>query len=141
MKSSMAKSVNKWLFYPPCEILPIVSGWALNKKKYNHMKKIILMSAMMVTGAAFVAPTFAEVETISVEISLQEERTQIKPDELPAPVKQTIAGDDALKEFPVAEAWQIKTVEGQVTFKVAFDNGTEDKLWRTYDPQGKEIKE
>lgn len=105
------------------------------------MKKIILMSAMMVAGAAFAAPTIAEVVTNSIEISLQEEKTQIKPDDLPDPVKQAIAGDETLKEFPVAEAWQIKSAEGEVTFKVAFDNGTADKLWKAYDPQGKEIKE
>jgi hypothetical protein len=103
------------------------------------MKKIVLMSAMMVAGAAFAAPTIAEVTTTS-EICIQEEMIQIKPDDLPDPVKQTITGDETLKEFPVAEAWQHKTVEGQVTYKVAFDNGTADKLWKTYDPQGKEIK-
>lgn len=105
------------------------------------MKKTLLMSALMVAGAAFAAPTIADVVTNSMEISLQEEKTQIKPDELPDSVKQTIAGDETLKEFPVAEAWQIKSVEGVVTFKVAFDNGTADKLWKTYDAQGKEIKE
>ncbi|OOG77913.1 hypothetical protein B0E43_03910 [Algoriphagus sp. A40] len=99
------------------------------------------MSAMIVAGAAFAAPTIAEVVNNSMEISFQEEKTQVKPDELPDPVKQTISGDETLKEFPVAEAWQIKSVEGEVTFKVAFDNGTADKLWKTYDPQGKEIKE
>lgn len=105
------------------------------------MKKTILMSAMLVAGAAFAAPTIAEVVSQPMEISLQEEKTQIKPDELPDPVKQAIAGDETLKAFPVAEAWQIKGVEGEVTFKVAFDNGTADKLWKTYDAQGKEIKE
>lgn len=99
------------------------------------------MSAMLVAGASFAAPTIAEVVTKSTEISLQEEKTEIKPDELPAPVKQTIAADETLKEFPVAEAWQVKSVEGVITFKVAFDNGTEDKLWKTYDPEGNEIKE
>lgn len=104
------------------------------------MKKIVLMSALMVAGAAFAAPTIAEVATRSLEFNLQEEMIQIKPDDLPDPVKQTITGDETLKEFPVAEAWQIKSVEGQITYKVAFDNGTADKLWKTYDPQGKEIK-
>ncbi len=105
------------------------------------MKKIVLMSAMMVAGAAFAAPTIAEVATKPMEISLQEEKTQIKPDDLPNPVKQTISGDETLREFPVAEAWQVKSAEGQITYKVAFDNGTADKLWKAYDPQGREIKE
>lgn len=107
------------------------------------MKKTILMSAMIVAGAAFAAPTIAEVVSNSMEITLQqqEEKTQIQPDELPDPVKQAIAGDETLKEFPVAEAWQVKSVEGETTYKIAFDNGTADKLWKTYDAQGKEIKE
>ncbi|MDO8966908.1 hypothetical protein [Algoriphagus sp.] len=105
------------------------------------MKKIILMSAMMVAGAAFVTPTIAKVISNPMEITLQEEKTQIKPDELPTPVKLTIAGDDTLKELTLAEAWQVKKVDGVVHFKVAFDNGTEDLLWKTYDAEGNEIKE
>lgn len=99
------------------------------------------MSAMMVAGVAFASPTIAEVGASSMGISLQEEKTQIKPDALPDPVKQTIVGDETLKAFPVSEAWQIKSVDGTMTFKVAFDNGTADKLWKTYDPEGNEIKE
>jgi hypothetical protein len=105
------------------------------------MKKIILMSAMMVAGAAFVSPTIADVISDTTGIAIQEEKTQIKPDELPTPVKLTIAGDDTLKELKLAEAWQVKKVDGIVHFKVAFENGTEDLLWKTYDAEGNEIKE
>lgn len=105
------------------------------------MKKIILMSAMMVAGAAFVTPTIADVISDTTGIAIQEEKTQIKPDELPTPVKLTIAGDDTLKELKLAEAWQVKKVDGIIHFKVAFENGTEDLLWKTYDAEGNEIKE
>ncbi|WP_051315001.1 hypothetical protein [Algoriphagus terrigena] len=105
------------------------------------MKKVILIFAVMVGGAAFAAAAIADKVARSVVITLQEEKIQIKPDDLPTPVKQTIAGDETLKDFPVSEAWQFKSAEGQITYKVGFDNGTADKLWKTYDPQGNEIKE
>jgi hypothetical protein len=105
------------------------------------MRKIVLMSAMMAAGAAFAAPTIASTVSTPLEITLQEEKVQIKADELPAPVKQTIAGDETLKELSIAEAWQVTKVDGVVHFKVAFDNGTEDLLWKTYDAEGNEIKE
>lgn len=105
------------------------------------MKKNILMSAMMVAGAAFATPTIASVIANPIEITLQEEKVQIKPDELPTPVKQTIAGDEALMGLTLTEAWSVKKVDGVVYFKVAFDNGTEDKLWKTYDAEGNEIKD
>lgn len=105
------------------------------------MKKIILMSAMMLAGAALVTPTIAKVISNPLEIALQEEKTQIKPDELPAPVKLTIAGDHTLNTLTLAEAWQVKKIDGVVHFKVAFDNGTEDLLWKTYDAEGNEIKD
>lgn len=95
----------------------------------------------MVAGAAFASPTIASVIDNPSEIKLQEEKVQIKPDELPSPVKQTIAGDDSLVGLTLAEAWSVKKVDGVVHFKVAFDNGTEDKLWKTYDAEGNEIKE
>lgn len=105
------------------------------------MKNTVLMSAMMMAGLSLAVPVTANASRALTEVSMQEEQIQIKPDDLPTPVKQTIASDETLKEYPVAEAWQIKSVSGKVTYKVGFDNGTADKLWKTYDPQGKEITE
>ncbi|MBN7812110.1 hypothetical protein J0A68_14245 [Algoriphagus sp. H41] len=105
------------------------------------MKKTAFLSALIVAGAAFAAPTLAYVAHAPVAISLQEEQIQIKPDDLPTPVKQTITSDESLKEYPVSEAWQNKCVEGKITYRVSFDNGTADKLWKAYDPEGKEITE
>lgn len=78
------------------------------KTNFNTMKKIILMSAMMVAGAAFATPTIASGISNSLEINLQEEKVQIKPDELPTPVKQTIAGDVSLQALTLTEAWEVK---------------------------------
>ncbi|GAA0881145.1 hypothetical protein GCM10009119_41150 [Algoriphagus jejuensis] len=105
------------------------------------MKKITVIFAMIMTVAVSATPTTASVVSTFADLTLQEERIQIKPEELPDPVKQTISGDETLKEFPIAEAWQFKTAVGLTTFKVAFDNGSADKLWKTYDPEGNEIKE
>lgn len=105
------------------------------------MKKNILMSAILVAGAAFATPTIAAVIANPMEITLQEEKVQIKADELPTPVKQTIAGDETLTGLTLAEAWSVKKVDGVVYFKVGFDNGTEEKLWKSYDAEGNEIKE
>lgn len=105
------------------------------------MKKIMLMSAMLVAGAAFTTPTIAAAISNPMEIVQQEEKVKIEPDALPTPVKQTIAGDETLQNLTIAEAWQVTKVDGMVHFKVGFDNGTEDKLWKTYDAEGKEIKE
>lgn len=105
------------------------------------MKKIILMSAMMVAGATFTAPTIASVISTPIEITLQEEKVKIELDALPEPVKQSIAADETLQALTITEAWQIKKVDETLHFKVGFDNGTEEKLWKTYDAEGNEIKE
>jgi|SRR5690606_24848612 len=105
------------------------------------MKKILLALAVMTFGASFASPGISLQQAAVSSAIVQEERIQIKPDTLPNPVKQTITTDETLKGFPIAEAWQFKSVDGAVTFKIAFDNGTADKLWKTYDPEGNEIKE
>lgn len=103
------------------------------------MKKILVMAIVLLTGGTFAGYSFPAHEPSGIVV--QAEKNQIRPDDLPAPVKQTIAADETLKAYPVAEAWEIKTVGGRTTYKVGFDNGTADKLWKTYDPEGKEITE
>lgn len=99
------------------------------------------MSVMLTAGIAVTAPVVASTVKPAIEISQQEEKTQIKPDELPVPVKQRIAGDETVVNMPIAEAWQIKKEDGTYHYKVGFDNGTADKFWKTYDAEGNEIKE
>lgn len=105
------------------------------------MKKIILMSVMMVAIAAFAAPSIASVLVQSTQITPQEEKVKIKLDELPTPVKQTIAGDDTLKALTIVEGWKMQKVDKTVYYKVGFTNGSAEKIWKTYNPEGKEIKE
>ena len=105
------------------------------------MKKIVGVSMLLLSGSGFTSPIIASSTRAGWEITFQAEKNQIKPDDLPTPVKQTIVSDESLKEYPVSEAWQIKGISAQITYEVAFDNGTADKLWKTYDPQGKEITE
>ncbi|GMQ31617.1 hypothetical protein [Algoriphagus confluentis] len=104
------------------------------------MKKTILMSALLVAGAAFVQPAVAAVATESMEIILQEEKVQINPDELPEPVKTAIVGDESLQGAAVAEAWKITKEDGTVYFKITFANAEGTKMDKNYDPEGNEIK-
>ena len=105
------------------------------------MKKTFLLTALIAAGVAFATPTIAYTLSSPVVILQEEEKTQISPNDLPDPVKQTIVMDETLAEFPVSEAWQITKVDGVIHYKVGFDNGTEEKLWKKYDAEGKEIKD
>lgn len=105
------------------------------------MKKIILMSAMMVAGAVLAAPVLASSISYSVEMNQQEEKVQIKPDQLPTPVKLTIGADDSLQALTLVETWKVTKVDKVVYYKVAFNDGTENKLWKSYNAEGIEIKE
>lgn len=105
------------------------------------MKKTTLMSTMIVAGLAFASPTIGSVASNAMEITRQEEKKQIKPDDLPTPVKLTIAGDESLMSLTVSEAWQVKKVDGETYYKVSFDDGTAAKVWKSYDAEGNEIKE
>ena len=101
----------------------------------------MIMSVMLAAGIAVTSPILANSITSNVEIVNQEEKTQIKPDELPVPVKQKIAGDETVMNMTITEAWKIKNEDGTYHFKRGFDNGTADKMWKTYDAEGNEIKE
>ena len=105
------------------------------------MKKIVLMSAIMVAAATLAAPTIASEISYSIEVKQQEEKVQIKPDQLPTPVKLTIGADDSLQALTLVEAWKFTKVDKVVYYKVAFNNGTENKLWKSYNAEGIEIKE
>ncbi|MFN4000440.1 hypothetical protein [Algoriphagus sp.] len=105
------------------------------------MKSSIFISAMLLAFAAFVGPTLASEVSNSMGLTIQEEKVQIKPDQLPTPVKQTIAGDDSLLGLTLAEAWKVKKVDQTVYYQVVFVNGPVAKLWKSYNAEGKEIKE
>jgi hypothetical protein len=105
------------------------------------MKKSTLMSAIMVAGVAILSPSMAFQISSNVELAVQEEKVQIKPDQLPTPVKQTIAGDDSLRGLTLTEAWKVKRLDETVYYQVVFVNGPVDKLRKSYDAEGNEIKE
>lgn len=104
------------------------------------MKKLILMSALFAGGIAFTSTDVFANSTAETPIVISQEKTQIEPDKLPDAVKQAIAADESLKGMMIAEAWQAPTPEGKLHYQVAFDNGTEEKLWKTYDADGKVVE-
>lgn len=105
------------------------------------MKKIILIPVMIIAVATFAVPAIASVIEKRTEITFQEEEVKIKLDELPTPVKQSIAGDNSLRALTIVEGWKVQKVDKTVYYRVGFTNGPEEKVWKTYNAQGKEIKE
>lgn len=105
------------------------------------MKTMMLMSALLLAGSAYVQPSFAGITSKSMEISILEEKVQIKSDELPEPVKNAIAADETLKGAAVAEAWKITKDDGAVHFTIIFTNAQGEKMNKSYDAEGNEIKE
>lgn len=104
------------------------------------MKKIILVSALLAAGISLANPATASERAIPSEITQEEKKVKIELDALPVPVKQTIAGDVTLQALTILEAYKVTRVDETVYFQVGFDNGTRDKVWKSYDTEGKEIK-
>jgi antitoxin component YwqK of YwqJK toxin-antitoxin module len=105
------------------------------------MKKVLLMSAMLVTGAAMATPTLLQKNVTPMEQNAQEEKVKIEADALPEAVKTAIAANEEVKALTIAEAFQVKQLDGKLHFEIVFDNGTEEKLTKKYDQEGNEIKE
>ncbi|RIW12535.1 hypothetical protein D0X99_18645 [Algoriphagus lacus] len=105
------------------------------------MKKSFLITAILAAGAVIATPSIAGVTTDPIEFSIQEEKVQIKPDDLPTPVKTAITQDESLKTATVTGAWKITKSDGSVHFMVSFDKGQGEKMDQTYDAEGKKIKE
>jgi hypothetical protein len=114
---------------------------AIKNKTTKNMKKTILMSALLLAGAAFVQPSVAAISSDVIEISMQEEKVQINPNDLPDAVKATIAADESLQGAAVSEAWKITKEDDSVHFQVIFTSAEGEKTTKTYDPDGNEIKE
>ena len=104
------------------------------------MKKVLLMSAMLVTGAAMATPQFILNNSTPMEVIAQQEKVKIEAEALPDAVKATITESEEVKALPIAEAYQITQLDGKFHFEVIFDNGTEEKLTKKYDQEGNEIK-
>ncbi len=103
------------------------------------MKKIALIFAL----GAF---TFAGIQAAPVvksNVALVQEvqdENEIKPEDLPQAVKDTIAEKEETKDQTIAKAYQITDEQGNVEYKVVF--GTEEEGFsKKYDAEGNEIVE
>ncbi|MEP0710456.1 hypothetical protein [Algoriphagus sp.] len=105
------------------------------------MKKVLLMSAMLVAGAAMATPAVLQENVNPMEQIAQQEKVKIEAEALPDAVKTAIAANEEVKALPITEAFQITQLDGKFHFEVIFDNGTEEKLTKKYDQEGNEITE
>lgn len=105
------------------------------------MKMTLLMSAMLFTGVAMATPQMTLENPHAKTILQQQEKVKIEADALPDAVKTTISSDETVNEFTIAEAFKIAQLDGTFHYEVVFDNGTEEKLTKKYDQEGKEIIE
>jgi antitoxin component YwqK of YwqJK toxin-antitoxin module len=104
------------------------------------MKKVLLMSAMLVAGAAMAAPELLQKNVTPMDQTIIQEKVKIEAEALPEAIKKVIAENEELKALPIAEAFQITQLDGKFQFEVIFDNGTEEKITKKYDQEGNEIK-
>ncbi len=105
------------------------------------MKKSILMSALLLGGLAITSPKISATPLPTSYEQSQQENVKIDADQLPEAVKNSISADESVAALSIAEAWKMTAPESKLHFKVIFDNGTEEKLSKTYDEAGNEIKE
>lgn len=105
------------------------------------MRKSILMSALLIGGLAAASPKISATTLPTPLEQSQQENVKIDAEKLPEAVKNSISSDNSIATLSIAEAWQMPVLEGKFHFKVIFDNGTEEKLTKTYDEAGNEIIE
>lgn len=99
------------------------------------MKKNIFAPAILLVGCSLMANAGSHNSSIweKTPITIQGEKTKIKPEELPEAVKKTLAGDD-YKGWEVANAYVSKEV-----YEVELKKGTEMKTFK-FDKEGKLTK-
>ncbi len=103
------------------------------------MKKIALIIAL---GAFTVAGVQAieNMETsVAVYQELAQDKAEIKPEDLPQAVKDTILESEDTKDLVISKAYQITDEEGNVHYKVVFGED-EDAVTKKYDAEGNEVK-
>lgn len=105
------------------------------------MKKLFIVPAIVFAfGMTFSSIQATELSQVTA-ISQQDEKVQIKPDELPVKVKVTITGDTTVTALPIAEVWKVPQKDGSTHYEVIFLTGSEMKTTKKYDEKGNEIKE
>lgn len=103
------------------------------------MKKTILILFLSVF-----AYTGLQAQTVSEGVSAAEQssqdRVKISTDDIPQPVKRSIAQKAELQDLRITEAYQIYKGEGLLHYEVYFDNAGE-VISRKYDSAGNEVRE
>jgi hypothetical protein len=102
------------------------------------MKKIMVSMAV----AMFTAVSFANATNIvsspSAAIVYNQEKTEIKPEELPDAVKSTLA-TEPYSEWQVQKAYVVRGEDGGQTFEAEVSKGEESQTIR-FDQEGKVIE-
>jgi hypothetical protein len=98
------------------------------------MKKQVIFSAILLSVCTFVASaqTQPNAESPKTENVIQE-KTEIKPENLPDAVKKTLAGD-AYKGWEISKAYVAKEV-----YEVELKKGADTKTFK-FDKEGNSIK-
>ena len=100
------------------------------------MKKIIL-SAMLL-GLVATTAVQATPATTNTLVAAQQQETPVKPEDLPAPIKQVLSGDE-YKDWSIVTAYK-STVDGKDIYKINFKKGEETKLIK-FNPDGSVVTE
>lgn len=107
------------------------------------MKKVVffIASFMLVAVVSVSAQEVSKAEAVAVNetevaATVAQEKTKITKDELPQPVKTTLAGED-FKGWEVANAYVLKDKN---QYEVELKNGAETKTFK-FDAEGKVVIE
>jgi hypothetical protein len=103
------------------------------------MKKVMFAFAAMLGSVAFVnaqdASTNAVAPATEEQAPQQEEKTKIKSEELPAPVKKALEMQD-YRGWLIDAAYKVTATE---TYEVHLKNGAETKIVK-FDKDGKKVE-
>lgn len=97
------------------------------------MKKLFFLSAAVLGAMTFAVSPVLAANSVSIE-NAQEKKTQIKPEELPQPVKDKIAAD--YKDWSISAAYLYETSS---QYEVDFKKGAETKTVK-FDKDGNVVE-
>lgn len=105
------------------------------------MKKLMISAMMMALVSVSVVSagvrSMIDMYTVST-VTMEDEKVEIKPEDLPDAVKKTLASD-AYKEWTVSKAYSVTTSEGKHFFEVDLLKG-EEKATVKLDKDGKVLE-
>lgn len=103
-------------------------------QKFNTMKKQIFLSAILLSACSLVASAQTQPASDAVKTeNAAQERTEVKAENLPDPIKKTLAGDE-YKGWEISKAYVAKEI-----YEVELKKGTETKTFK-FDKEGKLVK-